>query len=131
MEKRIGKRDIVLLIVILAAALVIFFAFRVAHRESGAQVKVTVDGEVYGIYDLNSGDEKAFAVDITIDGSVTNTLVIQDGKADMTQADCPDKLCVHQRAISKAGETIVCLPNKVVAEVIGDSGEPEFDAIAK
>ena len=37
----------------------------------------------------------------------------------MTEADCPDQLCVHQRAISKQKQTIVCLPNRVVVEVIG------------
>ena len=54
----------------------------------------------------------------------------KDGTADITEADCPDKLCVHQRAISKTKETIVCLPNKVVVEVTG-SEESELDSVAK
>jgi hypothetical protein len=49
----------------------------------------------------------------------------------MTQADCPDKLCVHQKAISATGETIVCLPNKVVVEIAGETEDAEFDTIAK
>jgi hypothetical protein len=69
-------------------------------------------------------------VDIVIDGVTTNVLVIEDGKADMTDADCPDRLCVHQRAISRNNETIVCLPNKVVVQVTGGE-ESEFDSIAK
>lgn len=51
------------------------------------------------------------------DGDVTNTLVIKGGVADMTSADCPDHLCVKQKAISKEGESIICLPNKVVVTV--------------
>ena len=58
-------------------------------------------------------------IPIQKDGKTTNLLVIKDGKADVTEADCPDKLCVHQKAISKTNETIVCLPNKVVVQVIG------------
>ena len=48
----------------------------------------------------------------------------------LTEADCPDKLCVHQKAISKNHEMIVCLPNKVVVEVTG-SEENGFDSIAR
>ena len=48
----------------------------------------------------------------------------------MIEADCPDQLCVHQKAISKDRETIVCLPNKVVVEVKSKT-ESEFDSIAK
>ena len=47
----------------------------------------------------------------------------------MISADCPDKLCVHQHAISANGETIVCLPNKVVAEV--KDGTVEIKSIAR
>ncbi len=55
--------------------------------------------------------------------------MIRNGKADMTEADCPDKLCVKQRAISRNKESIICLPNKVVVEA--DSKEnSEFDAVA-
>lgn len=45
-------------------------------------------------------------------------LVISDGRADMESADCPNQICVHHSAISHTGETIVCLPNRVVIEVV-------------
>ena len=44
--------------------------------------------------------------------------MIADGKADMKDADCPDRLCVKQKAISRQNENIVCLPNKIVVTVI-------------
>ena len=69
-------------------------------------------------------------IPIVQDGVTTNVLTIRDGRADMTEADCPDKLCVHQKAISKNHEMIVCLPNKVVVEVTG-SEENGFDSIAR
>lgn len=128
MEKRIGKRDILLLAVILLAALAFWGGFHLKNRGEGRKVQVTVDGKLYGIYDFEKNAQK---IPITIDGEVTNTLVIQDHKADMTDADCPDQLCVHQKAVSAPGETIVCLPNKVVVEIVGDQDEAEFDTIAK
>lgn len=120
------KNDRIFLCVVflvLAAVAAVFYLTRENH---GAQVKVTVDGDLYGTYSLNENQE----IWIQKDGVTTNVLVIKDGTADITEADCPDKLCVHQRAISKTKETIVCLPNKVVVEVAG-SEESELDSVAK
>lgn len=48
----------------------------------------------------------------------------------MTSADCPDHLCVKQKAISKGGESIICLPNKVVVTVKSDM-KSDIDSISK
>lgn len=124
--KRISKNDIIFIVilVVLVGGVAMFFSLR--PQNAGAQVVVTVDGEEYGRYSLNEDTE----VPIELEGVTTNLLIIKDGEADMTEADCPDKLCVHQKAISKNHETIVCLPNKVVVEITG-SEESGFDTIAK
>ena len=57
-------------------------------------------------------------------------LVIKDGKADITEADCPDKLCVHQAPISREGEALVCLPHRVVVTVRGE-GKAAYDALTR
>lgn len=49
----------------------------------------------------------------------TNTIEISGGQVRMTEADCPDKLCIHTGKISQSGQTIVCLPNKVVISISG------------
>ena len=48
----------------------------------------------------------------------------------MIEADCRDQLCVNQKAISADGESIICLPNKIVVEVESDK-ESELDAVMK
>ncbi len=116
--KVLKKKDIVLVVIIFLAALGAFLL----HELIGAAAAGSVDGEIEAVYSL--GEDK----EIEINGG-TNTLVIRNGKADMTEADCPDKLCVKQRAISRNKESIICLPNKVVVEA--DSKEnSEFDAVA-
>ena len=60
----------------------------------------------------------------------TNLLVIQEGCVFMKKAECPDHSCVKQGKISKNKESIVCLPNKVIVEVISNQ-DSELDAIAK
>lgn len=107
------------LVLVIAAVFYLINTFLV--HDNGSTVTVKVDGEVFGTYSLDEERE--------IDIGGTNRLVIRDGKADMTWADCPDKLCVHQKAIGRDGETIVCLPNKVVAEVHGPDGDG-LDAVA-
>ena len=57
-----------------------------------------------------------------------NILVIEDGRAYLSDANCPDKLCVHQGKISRTGEVITCLPNKLTVTVFG--AEESVDLIS-
>lgn len=124
MRRRFGRADVVLVGVFAAVCLAAFFLFFL--RGEGASVVVTRDGEVIGRYRL-SEDRTVEIADAS--GRVTNVLVIAGGRADMTEADCPDRLCVRQRAIQRAGESLVCLPNRVVVTVEG--GKEELDGIAQ
>lgn len=120
--KALKKKDIVLVALIFMAALGAFLLHELIGAAAAGSVTVKVDGEIEAVYSLGEDQE------IEINGG-TNTLVIRNGKADMTEADCPDKLCVNQRAISRNKESIICLPNKVVVEA--DSKEnSELDAVA-
>lgn len=124
--RKFKKRDL-LILVIIAAALAIFAAvFYTREKPEGGTVTVTVSGKEYGTYDLTKDQE----IPIIIAGKETNHLIIKDCKADVTEADCPDQICVDQKSISKEGETIVCLPNKVVIEVKGADAS-DFDTMTK
>lgn len=119
---KLMKKDYILIIVILCVAGLAFLLHGLIGGKGAGAVTVKVQGEIVGVYSLAEDQE------IEINGG-TNILQIKNGSADMISADCPDKLCVHQKAISKNHESIICLPNKVVAEV--DSSEnSEFDAVA-
>ncbi len=121
------RQDILLIVVIFIAALIAVF-FVTATRKQGEMVQITVDGTVAQVCAL----KKDATIPIEgVDGE--NVLVIKDGYADMTEADCPDKICVNHRPISKVGETIVCLPHKVVVEIVSGDGGTEgndVDAVA-
>ena len=97
-------------------------------QEKGATAVVTVDGEEY--YRSSLFIEKEIAIDDC------NTLVIREGRADMIFADCPDQICVKHAPISNVGETIICLPNKVVVTIESLTGnekpaQTEIDVIVK
>lgn len=115
------KNDWILVVVILVFAGVGFLIYASFGRQTAGIVKITVDGELFGTYSL----EKEQKIQI----NDTNHLVIKDGQADMTEADCPDQVCVEHISISKNKETIVCLPNKVIVEIVGGE-DGEMDVVA-
>lgn len=125
MKKRFGKADVILLSVIFFI-LILWVIFSFVFKKEGVSVVVTVEGKEYQTVPLSKDQE----IEVKKDGTVINRVSIHEGKADMTEATCPDKLCVHQKPVSKSGETIVCLPHEVVVEVKG-SEKGEFDSIAR
>ena len=120
-ERKIKKNDLILIIVVVVIAVAAFLLHNIMGNEQAGIVTVKVDGELKGRYSLLENQE------IEINGG-TNILVIKDGTADIIDADCPDKLCVKQKAVSKNHENIICLPNKVVVEV-ESSEDSEYDAV--
>ena len=112
--------DAVLIAALLLLALALYFLFS-AGQESGACAVVVVDGEVAGRYPLSKNGT------FPLNGG-TNTLVIEDGYAFLSDATCPDKICVHMGKIRYEGQVIVCLPNRLYVTVEGgeDSGVDVF-----
>ena len=126
MKRGLSKNDLILVGVLLAVDLLGLLAVRVFYQSPGDKVVLEVDNQVIGTYALDQDQE----IPIEIGGEIGNRLVIAGGKADMVDATCPDRLCVHQKAISKQGETIVCLPHKVVVEIRSEQGS-KLDALAR
>ena len=115
------KNDLVLIVAILLvlaiAAMALFFLM-----QEGDTVVVLVDGEVWGEYAL--GEDQT--VEIRTDMGY-NLLVIQGGEASVREASCPDGICSSHRPVSREGESIICLPNRVVVEIRSDDREqPEM-----
>lgn len=106
------KNDFILISVILISSLIIFFIFKL-NSKSGSYVTVSVNGQITDSYPLNKNTETV----IKSNKDFENLLVIENGTAFVKSANCRDKICVHHRKISKTGETIVCLPHKVVIEI--------------
>lgn len=106
------KQDSILILVLLAAAAVFFLGFRIWNRKPPEEVVVYVGDVEYARFSV--GEDK----ELVIEGeNGINRLIVKDGKADVTEASCPDKICVRQNPISRTGETIVCMPNRVIVTI--------------
>ena len=125
MIRNIKKGDIILASVILFSVLLLFAVYRLFPRDKGSYAVVKINGKIEKRLSLHK--EASYKIK-TKKG--TNLLEIKNGFASIAKADCPDKLCVHQREISKKGETIVCLPHKVIISIENDeSSSSEPDAV--
>lgn len=118
------KYDFHLIGAVLALSVLLggFQFFRQADKD--AWIIVTQNGEIAGRYLLAEDNELVFKNNL----GGRNVLRIKEGQAFMSEADCPDKLCIHQKSISKNGESIICLPHKLVIEVMG-SEDAAIDAV--
>ena len=118
-EKKKYLRDLIIVGALLLAALLALLLVRNRQEAKTGTDAVAVvrtdDGEeVYplnkdGVFSLNGG---------------TNTLVIENGEAWVSEADCPDKICMGMGKNSKNGEFIACLPNRVIIVVEGGEESP-------
>ena len=114
------KNDWIIITVVVVVASAFFRMHFLGSERGNGVVEVQVDGKVYGRYSLAKERE--------IEINDTNRLEIKNGTARIIWADCPDQVCVHHKEISRNGESIICLPNKVVISIVGDE-DAALDAV--
>lgn len=110
-EKLLSKTDIFLLVVI-AVTCAVAGMFLIFGRDKGKQITISVDGKVIHTMELEKDGEYMVETE-----KGTNLVIIENGEAFVREADCPDRVCVKHKSISETGETIICLPHKLVVEI--------------
>lgn len=121
------KKDFILITVILIAIAALFgyTKFKDANEEA-AVVAVYKDNELYKEIQL---DEE---VEFTIkDGEHINKVKVHDNGVEVTEANCPDKVCVKTGFITKPSQSIVCIPNKLNIKIIDNNSSDEIDAVVQ
>ena len=140
----IRKADIILTAVFLliAALLGVFF---VVHHETGNEVRILYDGIELkritlpsALKDSESEKESQYFLitysDDVVDvknfvnipepkldeGTSYNLISVADNMVIVEAADCKDQICVRHKPISSKGESIICLPHRLVVEIVGD-----------
>lgn len=125
-DGRIFRNDLIFILSLLAAVSLLGLGFFLLRGE-GDHVTVTVDGELIGTYALT--EDRTVEILTGEHETQRNLLIIQNGKAYMAEATCPDGICAAHRPVSRRGESIVCLPHRVVVTVRTADRTPVPDII--
>lgn len=144
----IKKADIILGFFLILLCLGSFLLVGTAGG-GGQTVTVTVDGKLYGTYDLDqdqsieieqSGQSPQPGADSAghagntdhadSAGHAGNVIEIRNGTVRMASATCANQVCVEQGSISRTNQTIVCLPNRVLITLSGADRNGDMDAFS-
>lgn len=107
----------------LAGAVLAACAYLVLRpASSGGVAVVKQDGVVLREIDLDKLEEPMIFT-VEGDNGICNTVVAEHGRIRVKDASCPDHICVQQGWISDSGVPIVCLPNKLVIEIVGKGAQ--------
>ena len=119
LKPNLGDILVVLAVVALAAASALTVW---PGRDSGSLTAVvTADGEELDRFapaDLAAGPRT-----YTHNG-YTLTVTAEDGGLHVSEADCPTQDCVHTGTISRSGQSIVCLPARIIIQLTGGQADP-------
>lgn len=112
------------LLIAILATLTLFSYSIGSSGKQGTEVRIEVEGKTVGIYSLRK--EGIYNISGALGDSVIS---VKDEKASFVSSPCKNKVCIHQGEIGKSGQMAACLPNKVVARVVGENGD--YDAVTR
>ncbi len=121
------RNDFILLGLLFVSIAVLALSLYLISDEANT-VTVTIDGELYGTYSIH--DSLTIDIKTGTNEDEVNRLVIEKGKAYISYASCPDGICAEHRPISRTGESIICLPHKVVVSTESNTGNVTPDIVA-
>jgi len=115
------KWDIIILIILIVISLVpegIFLATSY-YKTNNIYAEIRVDNKLYKKIPLN---KDSYEDTITVSTDLgENVVQVHNKSIGIVQADCPDKICEKPGFISKPGQTLVCLPHKLVITIKGEA----------
>lgn len=120
---RIRRGDILLVLLVLLCSA---FLLMTSARGGGALVaEITQDGALIRTIALTGLKEP---VTVRVTGTYENLIVAQDGTVRVAEATCPHQTCVRTGTLRRAGQSAVCVENRMVLSIRGDR---EVDAVAR
>lgn len=116
------KWFIIFLLLIIICFIIIFLH---GNFGKGKTARILQDGKVIRTIDLENVDAP-YEFEVSSENGGYNIIRVEKGKIAVTEASCPDKVCVHQGFIDNGSVPIVCLPNKLSVVIISDN---DLDAV--
>ena len=117
-------------ICIIAVLCIVFFSLLctilVRNTGGGNTASIYSDGKLIKTIDLRNAGDQTFTVYSEDRGY--NVITVKDGSISVTDADCPDRICVMTAPISAGIQQIVCMPHKLVIRIETNRSEYSHDS---
>ena len=121
-SRNFTKQDIAILLVLILFGVVASIWIYLPDRSYGTFLDIRQNGQVIKTLPLYTDHEET----ITSNDGGSNTFSIKDGVVSMTRSDCGDHTCIRTGKIKKTGESIVCLPHRLVLQITTDKNENDI-----
>ena len=122
---KIKRADLIILAILIILSVVpLFLTANEAFANNDIYAVIYVDAQKYKEIKLGEGVSLEFVIE---DKDARNVIVVEGDEIFMSSSSCHDQICVKQGIISKPGQSIVCLPNRIYIELIGKEVPPVDD----
>ncbi|MBQ3565874.1 MAG: NusG domain II-containing protein [Oscillospiraceae bacterium] len=111
MRRKVSVRELIIIAVILLFGVTAFILL--SFKKNGRTALIYVDGKPVTEIELKQEQNKTF----TVSDAENIIFEVNNGKVRVVSSDCPDKVCCNTGFISKSGESIICMPNKMIVEI--------------
>lgn len=124
------KGDYITIVAIVFSAISIFFITSNKFiRDSGnKEMVITIDGDTYATEKIDDKLYREFKINSKYG---KNIVVLDKGFVYMEESDCKDKICIKKGKISKTGDSIICLPNRLIVKIVSYDSTNELDSVVR
>lgn len=125
---KLKKGDLIIVFILIAALISWFGINKMGESKSDRKVIIETNGSIYETIPMKAGMEQQ-KIHIEFENQKHIDIVIDENGAYVDDVICPDKICQKTGLINRAGQSIVCLPNKVGVYIEGKA-EIQIDNIS-
>lgn len=119
--KKLYLNDLILNILIILLCILVPICLSVFSKDGEKAVLVSYDGNAERVINLSEDfTYQTHGVEVTV----------ENGKAFVSNTNCPDRLCMKMREAENVGDSIICVPNKVSVRIVGNGEKKGADVIA-
>jgi hypothetical protein len=125
-QMKIRKGDLLIFVVLMLIGGIVLISNLLQEGQAGITAVLEIDGVIVERFNLEADLENYRAeTDLGY-----NILEFAEGAVRVVEADCPDKICMHFGWIKHVGQTVVCLPHRLVIRIVNGSSDMELDGVA-
>ncbi len=118
--------DIVLIVICILIAGFSYLAINIFSSDTGNMVVVKADGEIVAQMPIDKDTTFRYEA-----GDDINIIIIKNTRVYISEANCSNEECVNQGSIGHAGQSIVCLPHKLVITIESEKDDNDVDGVVR